>query len=363
MKKVHGVIVLALVCVWCGCANQQKLSDSLNENNMSSTKLIQNTADNKMNMSVSDAGGEEKQEPVFVPGSFKLIGGRPFMLQDGAAYCQTEDKQWERYGDWENLVKLYREEYFVALDSEGAIICEDYSDAGEAESMPLTSACVAGMKSRMLELGQEYGVKALNKGGGEDWRALLEDGRVMVDMLTPDGNYAYQETSIDGEKIADIAGSYALTDSGKVYKGTINSRNAVQDKNGDDVMESVVEQWFVWEPLNADKSIISISASETSGICAGLSEDGTVVLWLPEKTWGLDVSEWENVSELSVGYNYVLGLTAGGEVLYAAADKDSETNIKKLLQDKKDIIQIACAYQNIALLHQDGTAEMIDLDD
>lgn len=367
-KRFHAVITLALVCFLCGCANQQGIGSTLNESDTAPTESVQNTAENEMKESVSNAEGETKPEPAFVPDSFVMIDNRPFMLRDGAAYCWTENNQWERYGDWENLVRLYREEYFVALDSEGKIICEDYPDAGEEgmENMPLGSGYVLDMKGRMLELNQEYAVKALNKGGGEDWRALLEDNRLMVSMAVQEGDYAYQEVSIDGEKIVDISGSFALTESGKVYKGTINCRTVARGKNENGVMERGIEEWFVWEQLDTDKSITAIYASETSGICVGLREDGTAVRWsIVKNSWQmkLDLSEWEDVSEVAVGFNYIVGLTASGEVLYADPDEEMETKVKQLLQEKKHTVRIACAFQTIALLNQDGTVEMIHLDD
>lgn len=336
-KSLDVFMVLAFIFLLCGCADREE---------------PRNFADER-----------EAYPTESVPGSFEIVGGRPFILREGEAYCWTEDNQWERYSNGENLVRLYREEYFVALDSEGAIIC-NYPDEGEGGYMPLASAYAAYMETRMLELSQEYEIKALNKGGGEDWRALLEDGRVMVFMLMPDGkgHSVYQETFIDGEKIVDIVGSYALTGSGKVYKGTINSRNVAQDKNGNGVMEMVLEEWFVWEPLPSDKKITAIYANETNGMCVGLREDGTVIMWPPENKGELDLAGWEKVSEVAVGFNYVVGLTADGEVLYAEYDRDRERKIKQLLQEKRNIVRIACAYQTVALLHSDTTAEMIYLD-
>ncbi|MCM1327737.1 MAG: hypothetical protein NC243_13755 [Lachnoclostridium sp.] len=310
---------------------------------------------------LSDAENETNQVSTFEVDSFEIIAGRPFILQEGMAYSRTEDDNWERYGDWENLTGLYEEEYFVALDSEGTILCEGYPD--EEENLPLSAGYARYMKNKLLELNREYAVAALNAGGsGEDWRALLEDGRVMVFMPMQDGESEYKEVPIEGETVAALAGDYALTDSGKVYKGTINSKDVVADTNGDGVMETETEKSFEWKILVSDKSVTDIYASRTSGIGVGINEDGTVDLWKPQDNhWEIDLSQWENISEVSVGFNYVLGLTQDGGVLYAAADKENESKINKLLQDKKNVTHIASAYQTIALLYRDGTVEMMDV--
>ncbi|MCM1536566.1 MAG: hypothetical protein NC126_11660 [Clostridium sp.] len=352
MKKRFCIgIVLVLVCMLCGCADKQEIGTSIESGSTESVPTE----------SLSDVENETNQVSTFEVDSFEIIAGRPFILQEGMAYSRTEDDNWERYGDWENLTGLYEEEYFVALDSEGTILCEGYPD--EEENLPLSAGYARYMKNKMLELNQEYAVAALNAGGsGEDWRALLEDGRVMVFMPTQDGESEYKEISIEGEKVVALAGDYALTESGKVYKGTINSKDVVVDTNGDGVMETETEKSFEWKILVSDKSVTDIYASRTSGIGVGINEDGTVDLWKPQDNkWEIDLSQWENILEVSVGFNYVVGLTQDGGVLYAAADKENESKINKLLQDKKNVTHIACAYQTIALLYRDGTVEMMDV--
>lgn len=149
MKRRFRIsVVLIIICVLCGCANTHE-------------------------------AGKTNQASVFEADSFSIIAGRPFVIREGAAYCWTEDNKWERYGTAENLHRLYGEDYFIALDLEGAIICEGYSD--EEENLPLSAGYASYMRDKMLELNQVYAAEALNM--GEDWRVLLKDGRVMVFML------------------------------------------------------------------------------------------------------------------------------------------------------------------------------------
>lgn len=288
--------------------------------------------------------------------AFEIINGRPFMIQEGEAYCWTEDKHWEHYRDENNLIQLYRGESFCALDSEGFVICEDYLDMDSQEEqiqMPLGSGSVFYRKNRMLELNQDYTFKTINRHPlYEDCRVLLENHEVMVGMGSD-----YATFSIEGEVIVDISGNFVLTESGRVYAGVIHDRTVARDGN------VVYEPWLSWKQMDSDKKIITIQAHETNPNCVGICEDGTVVMWRTAGDSLLNLSDWKNVSEVSVGFYYVVGLTLNGTVLYADYDEGREARVKEILQKKKGVIGIASAYDEIALLYSDGSAEMIDLNE
>lgn len=272
--------------------------------------------------------------------SFVLINDRPFMLQAGMAYYWTEEGKWVRYGVQEKLVQLYRGESFCALSQDGYIIYENENADNQDEYKPLTSQYTDEMRWQLLELNKDYPIKNLNKNPDYlDCWVLLENGVMMINT-----GGGYSAFSIENEIIEDISGDFALTADGLVYKLTISD-----DKN------------VSWNLQNAEKKIQGIQSCESAPRCMGIYDNGQVVIW--SDLQALNLSEWEDVCEVSTGFNYAVGLTAGGKVLYADYKQEREHKVKEYLSKKKKVVHIASNYNILALLFQDGHAEVIHLDE
>lgn len=169
----------------------------------------------------------------------------------------------------------------------------------------------------------------------EDSWALCEDGTILI---SSDENYF--PFTVPDEIIKDISGGFVLTESGRVYQILISESQEVSYQKV------------------SDGPVIRIDASETASRCVGICENKTAVMWSDLEP--LDLSEWNEVIEVSAGFNYCVGLTARGEILYADYNKRRESEIRELLK-QITAEHVTCGYETLAVLKKDGSVEIIDL--
>lgn len=271
--------------------------------------------------------------------SFVIIDSTPYILSEGNAYCFGNGNEWTLYETGYGLTQLFRGEYFCAVTDEGNILFETGITYDEYSSYPLGSAYIFSMAECLTGLSQENPVLTLNHSPEyEDCRALCRDGTLLLNSYND-----YSSFTLPDEVIKDISGDFALTESGSVYQ----IRNTLDEGKQSISFEKV-----------SDGPIIMIDSCETAPRCVGIYSDGRAVMW--SDLTPLDLSEWKDVAEVSVGFNYCVGVTTGGKILYADYDKERESNIADILK-RKTAEHVTCSYEMIALLLKDGSAEIINL--
>lgn len=266
--------------------------------------------------------------------SFVLINNVPYIVSDGTAYYWDDSKEaWIVY--MEGVKELFQGEYFCALKDDGRLeLCTN--DSLDIGSMPLGMQYIINQADKLLEISQNTPIRTLNsKLLSVNCYALCEDGSMLI---ASGGEYIPFE--IQNETIKDISGDFILTEEGNVY----------QMENGDFGQ-------FSYNRVSEDE-FTAIAACESAPRCVGIRENNTLVMWSDLEP--LSLTDWKNVKEIAVGFNYCIGLTMNGEILYADYDKEREKDISKLLQGIK-AESITCCYESIAILKKDLTVEMIDL--
>lgn len=278
-----------------------------------------------------------KSSSGFEADAFTLIGGRPYILSGGSAYYLNTENEWDPYETEDALTRLFRGDYFCALTEEGLILFEPDISPEEADAFPLGSAHTFFMAERLSALSLEKPILTLNRSPAlEDCRALCRDGTLLLNSEED-----YFSFTLPDETIKDISGEYVLTESGRVY------RIQAADSHSPSCQKI------------SDGPVVLISASETGSGCVGVYEDGSAVMWSDQKP--LDLSEWQDVTEVTTGFNYCAGLTSRGEILYADYNGERRALVTDLLKSKTPE-HIACSYQTLALLNADGSVEIIDLE-
>lgn len=270
--------------------------------------------------------------------AFTLIDSKPYIISGGSAYYLNAENEWILYETESSLNRLFRGDYFCALTDAGAILFEPDISPEEYAAFPPGSAHTFSMAERLSVLSLEKPVLTLNQSPAyENCRALCEDGTL---LLSSDEDYF--SFTLPDETIKDISGEFVLTENGSVYQ-------LQTDRSQTPTCTKI-----------SDGPIVLISACETAARCVGVYGDGTVVMWSDLKP--LDLSEWQNVTEVTMGFNYCAGLTAQGKILYADYNADRKALVTDLLK-QKTAVHITCIYQTLALLKSDGTVEIIDLEE
>lgn len=272
------------------------------------------------------------------PDSFVLIDGTPYITSEGNAYYFSSENEWILYETESSLKKLFRGDYFCALTDTGTILFETGISPEEYAAFPLGSAHTFSMAEHLSALSLEKPVLTLNQSPAyENCRALCEDGTL---LLNSDEDYF--SLTLPNETIKDISGEFVLTENGSVYQIQTSGSQSPSFKKV------------------SDGPIVLISSCETAARCVGICEDGTAVMWSDLKP--LDLSEWQDVVEVTMGFNYCAGLTAQGKILYADYNANRKVPVTDLLK-QMTAEHITCSYQTLALLNSDGTVEIIDLDE
>lgn len=270
--------------------------------------------------------------------SFVLISDIPYMVSEGTAYYWDDDN-----GVWivckEGVKELFRGENLGILKEDGSLEVgnAEYLNIDE-EFTSLSALYSVEQTNKLLNISQNTPIRTLNtEPVSESCWALCEDGSMLIN---PGGEYIPFE--IPNETIKDISAKFILTEEGNVYEISEDSW-----KPGEYSCKQVSEDKF-----------IAIDACGSGTLCVGIRENHTVAMWsLPE--WeSLDLTEWKNVKEVAVGFNYCVGLTTNGKVLYAAYDKDMEMEVTKRLEGIK-AQHITCCFETIAIIKNDLTVEKI----
>ncbi|ABX41259.1 RCC1 domain-containing protein [Lachnoclostridium phytofermentans] len=174
------------------------------------------------------------------------------------------------------------------------------------------------------------------------FRALLQNGDILYQGLGEYNRYQMKE-----ESPVFLSGSYILTDQGNVYY-------LKTDIDGDsDIMN--IDLKCVYN----GGDIAVINASETAARCLGLRKNGRVISW--SDIAPLEVTDWKNVIAIEQGFNYAVGLTAKGKVLYVDYSASSTEAVTKVLVSWTEVVQIATYSDTIVGLRQDGSCLFLDI--
>lgn len=266
--------------------------------------------------------------------SFVLIDNVPYMVSGGTAYYWDDNnEEWVFYK--EDVKELFPGELFCVLKEDGSLeLCTD--DLLDIKNMPLGMQFLINQASQLADISGNTPIRTLNKElGRENCWALCEDGSMLIN---PGEDYIPFE--IQNETIKDISGDFILTGQGNVYQ-----------------MENRNFGTFSYNQVSDDK-FTAIAACDTAPRCVGINENNSAVMW--SNLEPLELMDWKNVKEIAVGFNYCVGLTMNGKILYADYDKNREINVSKRLQGIR-AEHITCCYETIAIIKNDSTVEMIDL--
>jgi hypothetical protein len=103
----------------------------------------------------------------------------------------------------------------------------------------------------------------------------------------------------------------------------------------------------------SEEEFVDISACENAERCIGIKKDGTAVLWSDVK---LDFNfSSEKYKKACMGFNYAVLVCEDGSLEYYSSNKERKKQISFYLKRiDKNVIDIAVAYDYIAILLQDG---------
>ncbi len=267
--------------------------------------------------------------------SFVLINNIPYIVREGTAYYWDDDQRaWIVYR--EGVKELFQGESECVLKADGSLeVCADeYSDSNDTQ--PLGVLYNTRQANNLLDISRNTPIRTLNREvvSGKCW-ALCEDGSMLIN---PGEEYIPLE--IPDETIKDISGNFVLTEAGNVYR-----------------IDNVTFGTFSCKQISEDR-FTAIAACESAPRCVGIRDDNTAVMWSDLEP--LNLTSWKNVKEIAVGFNYCVGLSQSGKVLYADYVKNRETDVSGYLRGIK-AEHITCCYETIAIIKNDGSVEMIDI--
>jgi hypothetical protein len=158
----------------------------------------------------------------------------------------------------------------------------------------------------------------------------LEDGTL---ELFVNGNEKVISDNLD---VTKISGQFILTKDGTVY----------MISHPDNLTAVFLKQL-------SEEEFVDISACENAERCIGIKKDGTAVLWSDVK---LDFNfSSEKYKKACMGFNYAVLVCEDGSLEYYSSNKEREKQISFYLKRiDKNVIDIAVAYDYIAILLQDG---------
>ncbi len=211
-------------------------------------------------------------------------------------------------------------------------------------NFPLSAGHSIYMKQKVLAINKEEPFAWLNKSLDlveETNLFLLQSGEILYAL-----GDEYERYSLE-EKPIQLSESYILTEKGNVYVFDI-----VTKRSGEVIP--------TFECIYKKEDIVMISSCSTRGLA--LRKNGTVLSWEQEKNREtLDVENWKNVIAVEQGFNYGIGLTSEGNVLYTDFFLNEREEIKKELSNWSDIIQISVNGGCIAGLKKDGSCLICEI--
>ena len=271
-----------------------------------------------------------------------VVDRRPVKLEDGKIYSYNTDGSWEQIGPDGEAIQIVDGEYLCALDTDGKLYY-DWVPTDE-EPLPLTSGYTQYMAWLALEINETEHFACVNQEPIRLYfRALLQSGEILFQSGDEYTHLQLEELPVS------LSGAYILTDAGNIW--------FMRD-------EDVSELKCVY----SGGDIIEIDANNNAGRCLALTRDHHVVS-LQFHGSALEVSDWNHIISIEQEFNYAVGLTDKGEVLYAAVGhanesiKNTEALVIGTLSEWSNVIQIAANGADIIGLKQDGSCYILDLDD
>lgn len=281
------------------------------------------------------------QQAAIMPGQFVLVRERPVIIKEGNVYEYGTDGIWRHLELIGEAKQIVGGEILCVLNEDGSLYYDNKIDLGEG--LPLTSAYALYMAEKALILNKDEPFAWINQSLEYlDFRALLRNGDILYQGLGE-----YDRYQMDEETPIFLSGSYIMTSQGNVYYLKIDTDGYSGIMNTD--LKCVYD----------GKDIVTISASETAARCLGLRENGTVISF--SDIAPLEVTDWKNVIAIQQGFNYAVGLTAKGSVLYVDYNASSTEEVTKALESWTDIVQMAAYSDIIVGLKRDGSCLFLDI--
>jgi len=283
----------------------------------------------------------KNKQTAITPGQFALIGDKPVIIKKGNVYEYETDGKWRQLELTGEAKQIVRGEKLCVLNEDGSLYYEKETDL--REELPLTPAYSLYMAQKALTLNKEEPFVRINQNLEYlGFRALLRNGDILYQRLGE-----YERYKMDKETPIFLSGTYILTSQGNVYYLDIDT----DDSTG--AMSTNLK--CVYD----GKDILTISASESAARCLGLRKNGTVISW--SDIAPLKVTDWKNVIAIQQGFDYAVGLTSEGRVLYTDYNESNTEKVTKALDLWTDIVQIAAYSDTIAGLKQDGSCLFCNL--
>lgn len=282
------------------------------------------------------------QKGAFVPGQFALVGGRPVIIKEGYVYEYGADGAWRKLEQIGEARQIVRGEELCVLKTDGTLYYGKKLDIN-AEILPLTSAYRLQMAIMALKYSHEEPFVYINQSIEYlNFRALLQNEDILYQA---EDQYDYFKMEEDIPMF--LSGSFILTEQGNVYylKTESDGYRGVMSTD----LECVYD----------GGDIIAISASETAARCLGLRKNGKVISW--SDVGPLEVTGWKNVIAIEQGFNYAVGLTDRGSVLYADYNSNNTKAVTEILEQWTDVTRIASNYDIITGLKKDDSCYFLNL--
>lgn len=264
---------------------------------------------------------------------FAVMKGEAYYLANGEIFrCKDMERgNWEKVELSGKVREIYDCEFGLLYLTEEGIL----NDSGieDTESIPGNGAAEVYVLHSMAEESKNTPVKKIGSFKWDTANYLSEDGTV----------YIWQEEQwkplTSTEKVVDVAGSFLLTETGKVLKWT----------SGEE-MDSASDQPY--------RRIFSRDSSD----CIGMTMDGTYTAWATDHFFKepLDVHDFKDMIDIEVASShYAIGLTNSGNIKYVSAE-DAAFQFEPLLQ-WNNIIAIT-DYESIVYgLDQKGKVYVVNL--
>ena len=283
---------------------------------------------------------------INMPGQFALMGYTPIRIQNGKVYQYEADGVWKDLEVTTDAKQILSGEDLCILNRDGSLYYDGLIeiDLDSNRNFPLSAGHSIYMKQKVLAINKEEPFAWLNKSLDlveETNLFLLQSGEILYAL-----GDEYERYSLE-EKPIQLSESYILTEKGNVYVFDI-----VTKRSGEVIP--------TFECIYKKEDIVMISSCSTR--CLALRKNGTVLSWEQEKNREtLDVENWKNVIAVEQGFNYGIGLTSEGNVLYTDFFLNEREEIKKELSNWSDIIQISVNGGCIAGLKKDGSCLICEI--
>lgn len=278
------------------------------------------------------------------PEQFEIADGTPYCVKEGVLY-RYEDGLWSEAEHTEQVRQLVSCDMALCTIDQNGTVFYDGELPDPMEIRSLTSAAAFDMAHQLMELNSSASLVGLS-GDIALWpSALAEDGTIFL----PAPALSYYERYTMEERPIELSDEFVLTEEGNIYRLWVDSA-------GETRLRCIYD----------GGDVTSISAAYGTLQCLGLTEDGTVLSWNESGYKNFDipsVAEWTNVRSVKQGFNFAVGLTEKGEVLYAGCRGNG--NAEKIGNELKawgKIEAIAIYGMTVYGLKPDGSCVSMEID-